>query len=240
MKGLVLFLAVLAFSASASAQPRARRRTAPRTEAAPVAHPTPAIAPVVATPPPVVPNTTPTPAPASTPPSDTTAQHHVYVAAFVGSGFGETATNLGVSVGGRIGYAGNSDVRGTVGVVVSYHFGDTVTGYDPVVRAPFSVVLRSLYLGAEVGVEPSWKALRVRPYATIGRLSTAIGCEGAPCATVSHSLFETQAAFAMGVGLHVAVALGPAFIGVEMRSLLVPTTGADLFTLSGLAGFVAP
>ncbi len=178
-----------------------------------------------------------TPAPPSEP------RHHFYAAAFVGSGFGDISHDLGVSVGGRLGYAGSSNVRGTIGAVVSYHFGSSISGYEPAVRASFEVSARRLLVGVEVGVEPIWKALHVRPYAVVGALLTTIECSGAPCALVPASRFATDTIFAAGLGLDVLAAVGPVFFGAEARALLSAPSHADpaLFpSVNGVFGVTIP
>lgn len=139
-----------------------------------------------------------------------------------------------------MGYAGRSNVRGTIGAIVSYHFGNTIAGYEPALSAPFELTKRRLFLGVEIGVEPSWRALRVRPYATAGSLSTFLDCSGVPCTAVSPSVLATQHIFAMGLGLNVAAAFGPVFFGGEGRVLLAVEVGAFFPSVSAVAGVVVP
>lgn len=247
MRGLIVFLVAFAFANRAETQPRSRRRNPQGTPATSGVAASSAPAPPRAEPPMSASTTTPVAAPptnaappTTTPPSAPPAQHHFYVAGFVGLGLGSATTDLGLSVGGRLGYAGSTNVRGTIGVVVSYHFGTPIEGYERAVSATFQLTARRLYFGAEIGVEPSWKALRVRPYATAGMLTTSFDCVGLPCSVTPSSVLATQQSFAMGLGLNIVGVLGPVFFGGEVRALLDVEAGSSYSLAGVVAGAVVP
>lgn len=166
---------------------------------------------------------------AQTPPAQQIEQagmYHFFAEAFVGSGVGHAG--LGPTVGGRVGYAAGREVRGTISAVVSYHFGnaDSVAGATPL--DAYELVPRRLYTGVELGVQPSWRMLRVRPYLTFGRLARTVDCDGSQCARVPSSVLALDTVFAFGPGIDVIATIGIVSFGIDARWLAGFAQGAFL------------
>jgi len=213
------------------AQSRQRRRVPPREVAGapgapveavvPETPPQPALTAPPEPPPAVAPARQETPAPPRPPEPP---RHHANLGLFAGHGLdADNPENLGPSFGVRAGYSLGTSARLYVGATLTYHLGLELDGYDPLKPTVSRVRTSRLFFGGEAGVEPTWSIVRIRPYATVGRLSAEVECRG-PCRSGRFTAPEPAVAF--GLGLDVRIVIGPVSLGAETRVLFTSLRGS--------------
>jgi hypothetical protein len=133
-------------------------------------------------------------------------------------GYGTNSLNLGF--GARIGYTLPA-VPVYIGGTFVYHLGtsESFLGYE--------ISSHAMYFGAEGGYNVSAGPVVVRPYLGLGATMVTAS---------SGSISASDTKFSLWPGAALLVPLGPGFVGVDMRYLVVTGGGSGSFGIFATGG----